>query len=208
MKCNRCTVNKPEVDFIKDGKIYKNCNSCREKENIANNNKKQGIEPIKNILRKDREKALLKGNFICSTCKKELPLSNFPNNATSLGFSKCSSRCKSCLAFGNKFSKIKRQYGISKEDFIKILELQQGKCKICSIIMETFSFKNNIANTLCIDHCHYSGKVRGFICNNCNRALGLFKDDESILLNAYNYIVQFKSDELLEKQETVNQQPS
>lgn len=209
MECTRCKVNKPEINFIRKSKLYKQCNLCRDKTNNNYSNKKIGILPKGKVLKEKRELALKKGNFICSKCNLEKPLEEFANNAASLKLSNCSGACKMCIKYAMKFSKIKSQYNLTKEQFLNMFEYQKGKCKICNIDMETFSFDNNKFNTLCIDHCHNTGKVRGFLCNNCNRALGLLKDDPNVLLSAYKYILAHdKSEELLENQEIDNQQPS
>lgn len=39
-----------------------------------------------------------------------------------------------------------------------------------------------------IDHSHESGLVRGRLCANCNRAIGLFKEDPSRLASAILYL--------------------
>lgn len=39
-----------------------------------------------------------------------------------------------------------------------------------------------------IDHCHATDKVRGLLCNRCNTALGLFKDDPALLAEAIRYL--------------------
>jgi hypothetical protein len=41
---------------------------------------------------------------------------------------------------------------------------------------------------LMVDHCHATGKVRGLLCHNCNRALGLLKDDKSTIRRALEYL--------------------
>lgn len=38
------------------------------------------------------------------------------------------------------------------------------------------------------DHCHTTGSFRGWICDNCNLALGLVKDDPAVLRNLAAYI--------------------
>jgi hypothetical protein len=39
-----------------------------------------------------------------------------------------------------------------------------------------------------VDHCHTTGAIRGLLCHNCNRALGLLKDDINVIKNAINYL--------------------
>ncbi|MBM3453526.1 MAG: hypothetical protein FJX80_00085 [Bacteroidetes bacterium] len=53
-----------------------------------------------------------------------------------------------------------------------------GECPICGTHTETWI----------LDHCHFSNQFRGYICNNCNLALGRFNDDERILKKAIDYL--------------------
>lgn len=78
---------------------------------------------------------------------------------------------------------IEREFGIKYEDYDRMLEEQHGVCAICGK-PET---KPN-AKYLAVDHNHETGEVRGLLCNNCNRALGLLKDDIEVLQNAINYL--------------------
>lgn len=43
-----------------------------------------------------------------------------------------------------------------------------------------------------IDHCHFSGRIRGVLCNHCNLGLGHFKDNYELLLEASKYIIKNK----------------
>lgn len=67
-------------------------------------------------------------------------------------------------------------YKISVEEMTKLLEIK--KCVLCG----ESKFK------LHIDHDHTTGKVRGRICQHCNRGLGGFKDSIELLELAIQYL--------------------
>ena len=68
---------------------------------------------------------------------------------------------------------------LSFEEYNLMLESQGNTCAIC---------KQESVTSLCVDHCHKSGDVRGILCSNCNAGLGMFKDDPNILKKAINYL--------------------
>lgn len=73
-----------------------------------------------------------------------------------------------------------RGYGITVEEHDRLEAEQGGTCAICGGV------NKNMA--LCIDHDHSTGEVRGLLCNLCNRAIGLMKDDPELLVKAAEYI--------------------
>ena len=81
---------------------------------------------------------------------------------------------------------LRRNYGITQEQFDKMVSDQNGKCAIC------FSKPAN-NKTLVVDHCHTTEKVRSLLCNNCNTGLGLFKEDVSRLSSAIKYLTDFSA---------------
>lgn len=79
-----------------------------------------------------------------------------------------------------KWRRIKKEYGLSRDDFNNLVNEQNGMCAICGTDLAD-------ANAH-IDHCHGTGVVRGILCGRCNQALGLFKDSISSLKSAIAYL--------------------
>ena len=46
---------------------------------------------------------------------------------------------------------------------------------------------------ICFDHCHKTGKFRGWICESCNVLLGFAKDDISTLQSLVKYLKKFST---------------
>lgn len=80
---------------------------------------------------------------------------------------------------------IKRKYNLSLEEVTALWTAQGNKCAICKIEKEKVSTNNGLH----IDHCHTTGKVRGLLCGNCNRGLGMFEDSPELLQSAINYLL-------------------
>jgi hypothetical protein len=72
-----------------------------------------------------------------------------------------------------------RRYGISQDEYMWLLEHQQGACAICKTASDRM---------LCVDHCHSTGKVRGLLCHKCNLGLGFYGEDLEIMLAAMTYV--------------------
>lgn len=65
---------------------------------------------------------------------------------------------------------LQRKYGLSLADVDAMIKQQNGRCAIC-----------DQAETLVIDHCHTTGRVRGLLCRPCNNALGKVNDSPTLL---------------------------
>ena len=71
-----------------------------------------------------------------------------------------------------------RRYGLSVQELRAILARQGNACGICK----------KSGRRLCIDHCHATNKVRGFLCHNCNIGLGNYNDDPKLTRAATAYL--------------------
>jgi len=78
--------------------------------------------------------------------------------------------------------RLKRQYGITLEDYETLLIHQGGGCAICQTEGCSTGYK------LAVDHDHENGVVRGLLCMSCNTALGRLNDSTELLLRAVAYL--------------------
>lgn len=95
----------------------------------------------------------------------------------------CSDRCKGYVEVSNYYKKV---YNIWYSDVLWMLEKQNYLCAICKEV--GFDMNTHVRSSLNVDHCHKTGTVRGLLCHNCNRALGLFKDDSTRIKTAIEYL--------------------
>jgi len=177
--CYRCKVEKT-IDNFKNKKANKDgkdstCKECQ-----------YGHPPHRHT--KNSELIIEKE---CLTCKQILPIENFSKVG---GRSKnCyQSSCKKCRyetiekpsRIKNRFYRqrnLRTNYGLNLVDFDKMVEEQQGKCKICGTLIINDSDYH-------LDHDHATGKIRGVLCRYCNSGLGFFKDNIQILQSAILYL--------------------
>lgn len=77
-----------------------------------------------------------------------------------------------------------RRYGISRQDYEELLEKQGDCCAVC----KTNDVQRKGHTHFHVDHDHKTGKVRGLLCDLCNRGLGYFKDDAFLMYKGAKYL--------------------
>ena len=88
---------------------------------------------------------------------------------------------------GYQWSLNLKRYGVTIDQYEELFESQSGLCAICK--RPETATRNGKLRRLCVDHCHDSQTIRGLLCSDCNRAIGLFKNDLDILANASVYLL-------------------
>jgi hypothetical protein len=78
---------------------------------------------------------------------------------------------------------LRRHYGISLATLERMIRAQGGQCAICEDIFKSDRHTH-------VDHCHFTGAIRGILCSSCNLMLGHAKDDPKRLLAAAQYLEQ------------------
>lgn len=114
----------------------------------------------------------------CSQCGESKPKDEF-HREPRIGDGRASA-CKSCDAVKMRERTLKRKYGISADEYDRMVAKQDGVCWICS--------QPPGPRGLVVDHCHKTGAVRALLCNNCNALLGMAEDDIPRLLSAIKYL--------------------
>lgn len=62
-----------------------------------------------------------------------------------------------------------------------------GCCHVCGV------HENDLNERLHLDHDHKTGAFRGWLCGNCNRALGLFQNSVELLGEAIQYLANSRN---------------
>lgn len=85
-------------------------------------------------------------------------------------------------------SALKHNYGLTVEDYNRILKQQYGVCAICNKPETQHSCPKGKVDSLRVDHDHKTGKVRGLLCSKCNFGISQFNDDIELMKIAINYL--------------------
>lgn len=145
----------------------------------------------------------------CPKCQIEKPFAEYPKNRR--GAHGINTYCLICSAEGvrarratpegqqahrdaskrwresnnerHKDNNARWHYGVGHGTYDTMLAAQDGKCAICETITPGVRLVR-----FHIDHCHKTEKVRGLLCEHCNRGIGHFKDDPALLRRAIKYL--------------------
>ena len=82
------------------------------------------------------------------------------------------------------------RYGITIEEKVKRISAQCGVCAICKQPESVVDGYTRKTRQLSTDHCHRTGKVRGFICASCNISIGGRGDSSSVAFERMLYLWQ------------------
>lgn len=83
-------------------------------------------------------------------------------------------------------SMLRQSYGMDLDDYERIYDAQGGVCKICG----TPDPGGRWNSSLCVDHDHATGFVRGLLCHDCNVGLGFFDDSPEKMMAALQYLLE------------------
>lgn len=178
--CSKCGEIKDLISFYKHpqtkDKLQSQCKMCSFKNSNLNYNKNKLLKnnPLKDKTwySKNKEKAKIRTKIWRQNNKERKHINS-------------------------KTFNIKKRFGLTIEQYDKISEelwiSQKGKCAICEMQASSYGKHSQVdPNTLHLDHSHKTGIIRALLCTKCNKALGLLKDDFSILHKASIYLQKYE----------------
>lgn len=96
-------------------------------------------------------------------------------------------RCEGCYLRGMRLSKVRAAYGESAVPLFDKAYAGAGVCAVCG------TDKCKSGRRLSIDHNHETGEVRGLLCGDCNRALGLLGEDFDRIMSLASYMLSYQN---------------
>jgi len=172
--CKDCEKEKDITEFYKGRGICKYCDSANSKEYYQTHK-----EEIKNRVRLHKRKY----PEVRKKWDKENPEKIKAQNRRYYirnkdKRAKYQAENKERISNRDYWYRIKKTYGITKEDYWQMFDEQGGCCPICKA--------SDVS--MCVDHNHETGTVRGLLCGPCNKGIGFLKDNIDILNNAIEYL--------------------
>lgn len=121
----------------------------------------------------------------CRVCKKLEPLCGFVAWKNAKGEKRFCKICIDCSRIRFRRQTLRKKYGITLEDYDRMLKEQGGKCALCGRIG---SGRKSDRGNLLVDHDHQTKKNRGLLCYLCNRALAAWGDNVVGIKRVLEYV--------------------
>lgn len=181
--CQRCKLVLPLEKFTSDlrrplgyGIV---CIACAQ---IKLCRKCQESKPLNDFFRSDRSADGYA--YQCKECVRKYRRERYAGNSEAILRKNYQYRHNKKTIDGRRERMLQQKYGLSLDQYEALLIAQDYKCKICK-----HEEGERGRAKLAVDHDHKTGKIRGLLCDPCNRGIGMLLDDPNIILNAYQYIL-------------------
>ena len=118
----------------------------------------------------------------CSTCANACKRARYRDDPSRKALhAKCGKQWREENRERAKFitwrSALKRQYGLTHEEYLRQVGRQDSRCALCKL-----------QKKLVIDHNHKTEQFRALLCRKCNAGLGQFDDNPAMLERAARYL--------------------
>ena len=161
---------------------------------------------------------------VCAVCKTKKPLDAF--NAHYREKDGRDRQCRECKKLSSKRyresnsgkEKLRNnkyvKYGLTQDQFTRLLEEQDSRCGICQQLFTVKRFPvldhdhsccptRSLTNDRLTSFC--GNCIRGLLCTSCNVALGMFGDNIERLLSAVKYLKFYSPKDYLSIQDSIEE---
>ena len=134
-----------------------------------------------------RQKRMPSETKFCPKCKEIHPIARFYFNER---LQRYDSWCRTCHSAQSRIARrtnytrergrmenLKYNYGITVQQYEEMFVAQGGVCLVCGQPETVLNGHTKEVQSLHVDHCHKTGRVRGLLCQACNTAFGAMKED-------------------------------
>jgi hypothetical protein len=175
----------------RNGEQMRTCRQCLlDKTRARRGSRLEG--PSAKLVREERiHRQQQTGLKQCSKCGMPKPLSSFkaarknPDGLYGWCRACCTKRFHELNTPERRATAARRvrdaAWGLSDGEYDSMLEAQGGGCAICGETCKS-------GRSLAVDHDHASGQIRGLLCGDCNRAIGMMADSPERLRSAADYV--------------------
>lgn len=144
----------------------------------------------------------------CRQCDRTLPVSAFGLRKAAGGSAKWRSRCRECEATDQRLRAKNAHRGRSRALTAPYLSLRKyakelgipwaevveryptdNRCEVCGRTPQEANSGGRYVR-LSLDHCHITGRLRGFLCGPCNSGLGYLGDTPERVRAALKYLLK------------------
>ena len=122
---------------------------------------------------------------LCLKCGEVKPESGFTKEARRPNG--LAPYCRPCKQGYDRERKLLNRFGLTAEDYERVLTEQGHVCAICGEIERVVDRRGKIRH-LSVDHDHETGEVRGLLCFTCNVGIGAFKERRDLVEAAAHYL--------------------
>ena len=184
--CCQCQEEKPITEFSPNGKRkgtqqYRSaCRTCYNEMMLRNHHLRKAGRGTGG----PHTSPIVDGRKRCPHCKMDKSIEDFLPN---LKNGRYQAWCKRCT----RDARLHQLYGISIDEYDRLFAAQNGVCAVCRRPERSQNQYGLVS--LSVDHDHRTGKVRGLLCVDCNRAIGQLGDDVLLLRAAVDYLERFRT---------------
>lgn len=168
--------NPPPNKLSEDERVKKICPICRCVFSVLPCKAKRITCSQECRKARKRSRGVFKQTRLCEACQHAFAPKQYKQSC-----------CKTCVPTHEAGLRW-RLFKLTQAAYDLMLVAQGNACRICYV-----PFTSIPKRQMQLDHCHITGRVRGLLCQRCNRLVGELETNSRLIQPATEYINEFRS---------------